>query len=153
MTHPRIVPRTRTGGEVTQVIDLSVIHAIVYVAPADHERWVEPELARSHATVQVASGVADIVFALGEGSGPRPQLLVIDLDLLSGGELFHLHQIRDLGWCGTLIALGNVPPSLRASLKISRVFPRPFLDNALRIAVSEHRSAMELRTQLLPVTR
>jgi hypothetical protein len=86
-----------------------------------------------------------------EETGPRPQILVIDLDALTAGELFHVHQIREHGWCGTIVALGQVPPSLRASLKIARVIRAPFVDRALSDEITTYRCATEVRTMQLPV--
>jgi hypothetical protein len=152
--HPRTMARgTRTTDPsmTTQVIERTVVHAIVYAPTEERGRWVEQELARGSTTIQVAAGVAEVVAALVEDSGPRPQILIIDLDALTAGELFHLHQIRELGWCGTIVALGAVPPSLRVSLKITRVIPPPFVEDALADEVIKHRCATEMQTMPLPI--
>jgi hypothetical protein len=133
------------------VIERTVVHAIVYSPTAERGRWVEHELARGGTTVQHAAGVKDVVSALIDDTGPRPQILVIDLDALSAGELFHLHQIREAGWCGTIVALGMIPPSLRVSLKINRVIPPPFVEDALADEIIKHRCATEMQTMPLPI--
>ncbi|MEO8703865.1 MAG: hypothetical protein ABI867_27690 [Kofleriaceae bacterium] len=128
-----------------------MVHAIVYSPTEARGKWVEHELARGGTTVQVAKAVHEVVTALVDDSGPRPQILVIDLDALSAGELFHLHQVRELGWCGTMVALGVVPPSLRVSLKINRVIPPPFVEDALADEIIKHRCATEMQTMPLPI--
>jgi len=153
--HPRLMARgTRSGHpeSTTQVIGLKVIHAIVYAPSPDRRQWVERELAHGPTTVQVASDVAEVVSVL-VGDGPHAQMLVIDIDALSAGELLHVHQIREHGWCGTIVALGLVPPSLRHSLKVARAIPPPFVEAALTDEVVKHRCATEGQTARIPVVR
>lgn len=123
---------------------------IVYSPIEDRQRWVENELSDGNATIQLARSVAHVVAALVEDPAPRPQLLVIDIDALSAGELFHLHQIRERGWFGAVVALGSVPVSLRVSLGIVRAIGVPFIPDALRQELVKHRCAVECQTTQIP---
>ncbi|MBA2541525.1 MAG: hypothetical protein H0V17_17920 [Deltaproteobacteria bacterium] len=124
-------------------------YVIVYSPTPERKQWVEQELTVD-VTLQFVHDVGELVSVLTEDSRTRPQLLVVDLDLLSAGELFHLHKIREHGWCGALIALGHVPPSLRTSLQITRVFRPPFLEHALADELVRYRCATEEKTMPLP---
>ena len=148
--HPRVVTRgrPRPPEAITQVIS-RVIHVLVYAPVAERKAWIDREL-MVDTTIQIAHDVGDVVRALVEDSRSRPQFLVIDLDALSAGELFHLHEIRERGWCGEIIALGQVPPSLRSSLQIGRVL-RSQTDNALAGELAKYRCATEERTMPLPI--
>lgn len=154
LAHPRVVTRSRVKEPetTTQVIARSVLHVLVYVPCAERKRWVDREL-EIDTTIQVASGVAEVVSALVEEARARPQVLVIDVDDLSGGELFHLHHIRERGWWGAIIALGDVPASLRASLQITRVIRAPFADQALAEELGNFRFATQEQTAPIPIVR
>ena len=147
--HPHVLVRRTKPGTITQVISRPVIHVVVYAPTPERREWVEQELTVD-ATIQLAHGVDELVSTLIEDAHPRPQLLVVDLDRLSAGELFHLHKIREHGWCGGLIALGQVPPSLRASLQVTRVLGAPFLEHALADELVRSRCATEEKTMPLP---
>lgn len=115
---------------------------------------MENELARCGTASIQARSVAHVVASLvGLADGPRPQLAIIDLDALTAGELFHLHRIREQGWGGTLVALGKVPLSLRASLGIARTIPPPFVEDSLCDEVVRHVEDSKATTVpiLLPV--
>lgn len=84
------------------------------------ERWLA-DLEGSNASVQIGRTVAGVISALVDDPPPRPQLLVLDLDALTPGELMELHSLRDLGWTGMLVVEGQVPRSLAVSLRIEYV--------------------------------
>lgn len=152
-SHPRTSSRgyrTRESEAITQVLSRIVIHVIVYAPAPERKAWIDREL-MVDTTIQVAQDVRELVSVLTGDTRTRPQMLVIDLDALSPGELFHLHQIREHGWCGAIIALGQVPPSLRASLQITRVIKPPFVDEALSDELAKYRCATEVRTMPIPV--
>lgn len=150
IAHPRVLTRrSREPEQITQVISRTVIHVLVYAPNPERKQWVDQELSMDTA-IQVAHDVGEVVTALIEDSR-RPQILVIDLDPLSAGELFHLHQIRELGWCGTIIALGQVPSSLRSSLQVTRVIRPPFSEHALANELVRYRCATEEQTMPIPI--
>lgn len=113
-------------------------NGILIFAPDDKVmRWIEEELAELLLTRQVARSAREIVSALVEDPPPRPQLLVADFDSLTAGDVLGLHAIRDHGWFGSLIALGDVSDELRASLNIERILARPLGSEVLRKAVTQ----------------
>jgi hypothetical protein len=126
--------------------------ALVYSRFAERVRWIENELARAGTASTIARSVGQVVETLiGDIEHARPHMLIIDLDTLSAGELFHLHRVRELGWSGTLIALGKIPPSLRASLGVDRTIPPPFVEDALCEEILQHARQSVARTMPLPV--
>ena len=153
LPHPRVLTREtriREPEQVTQVLQRTVIHVLLYVPNPEHKPWIDRELGGDSA-IQVAQNVSELVAAVVEDSRTRPQIVVVDLDSLSAGELFHLHEIRERGWCGVIVALGQVPPSLRASLQITSVIRAPFAKNALADELVRYRCATAERTMPLPI--
>jgi hypothetical protein len=133
------IPPQMARGSAAKLEIVTDVRALVYSRFPERTRWMENELARSGTPPQVARNIAHVVQLLtGMTDAPRPQLLVVDLDALTAGELFHLHRIRELGWGGTLIVLGKIPMSLRASLGIDRAVPPPYVEDALTETVSQH---------------
>lgn len=137
--------------------DLHVIcepRALLFSRLPERSRWMESEVVRTGLVVSTARNVAQLVELLvGETTDPRPRptLAIIDLDALSAGELFHLHRIRELGWGGTLVALGKVPMSLRSSLGIARTVSPPFVEDALREEVQQHVLDSQASTMPIPL--
>ena len=144
-------PRTFARGTRNEIDDPTGVRAIVYAPAPERQRWVEQELIRKSTIIQVGRSVSHLVAALVEDPAPRPQVLVIDLDALDAGELFHLHQIRERGWCGTIVALGRVPHALRASLGIDTVIAPPFVEDALGEAIAKHREDLSHVTVPIPL--
>ena len=108
--HPRLHNRTVPEGPVSPG---DVVRVLVY-APA-RAAALETELADKTVLVQIGFSIAQVVSALIEDPPPRPQILIADFDDMSPGEIMHLHVLREQGWFGRIIALGNLPPSLRSS--------------------------------------
>lgn len=113
------------------------MRVLVYARQAPRASWVETELQHRVVMVQLGFSVAQVVSALTEDPPPRPQILVADFDDMDAGELFHLQVLREQGWFGRIIALGDVPETLCQSLSIERVIGMPFPRDALRDAISE----------------
>jgi hypothetical protein len=111
-------------------------------------RWIEEELAGEPLSLAQARTVTDIVRALVDDPPPRPQLLVADLEHLSGTEIVELSGLRDEGWYGSVIALGAVPEVLRTTLDIECVLARPFGSEVLRKMV--HVVGLERATARIP---
>jgi len=142
--HPRTAPRGTSDDPVG-------VRVIIYSVVAERLHWIEQELARGRAMVQVGRSVTHIVAALVEDPAPRPQILVIDLDAVPAGELFHLHSIREQGWCGTIVALGTIPQSLRSSLAIDKVIAPPFASDSLCEEIAKHRVGTTAQTVRIPL--
>ena len=130
----------------------SDIRAVAFSRVSERRRWIENELGRCGRPTLIPQSIAELVqILLGETGAPRPQLLVIDLDALTAGELFHLHRIRERGWSGTLIVLGRVPPSLRVSLGVDRALLPPFVEDALSEVVARHVHGSNATTVPIPL--
>jgi len=99
----------------------------------------------------MARGLRYLIDTLIEDPPPRPQVLVVDVDLMSPGELLELHAVRDGGWCGHIIAIGEVPLALRRSLGAETVLDHDFRPEALYEAVSA--LPFDAATIPLPVLR
>ncbi len=113
------------------------LRVIVYAPSEQRAAWIDSELTRVEALVQIARSVAQIIDALVEDPPPRPQVLVVDLDSIAPGDLLYLHLIRERGWCGRIIGLGTAPQALRASLGIERMLNTPFVRDSLSDAINE----------------
>ena len=116
----------------------------------DEARADELERALDGYTIQLSRSTNTLIAALANDPPPRPQVLVIDLDPLTPIELFELHRLRECGWFGSIIALGDVPKSLRQSLGIETVLPRPE-PAPLHDAIA--RIQFDAKTTRLPVMR
>jgi hypothetical protein len=110
--------------------------------------WIEQELAREAITLQIARSVAHAVSALVEDPPPRATILVCDFDALDPLQLLELHQIRERGWFGVIVGLGDVPAALRTSLAITHVISPPYVTNLLRSAIA--RTGIGLSTTRMP---
>jgi hypothetical protein len=107
-----------------------VVRVLVY-APR-RAAALEAAIADKTVLVQISFSVDHVVSALVEDPPPRPQILIADFDDLGAGEIMHLHVLREQGWFGRIIALGDLPPALRASLDIERVVAAPLARDVLR---------------------
>lgn len=110
-------PRLRARGSDGPITDRR-LRALVF-AP-DHETWIRSELAGTNLALSYASSIKHVVRELIEEPAPRPQLLIVDFNSMSAGELLHLHSIREQGWFGRVVALGRIPASLRKSMNVER---------------------------------
>jgi hypothetical protein len=122
-THPRVRRRTTR--------DEPALRVIVFAPDTESLAWIETEVERIAALLQHGRNIEHVISALVEDPPPRPQVLIVDFDAISGGDLMQLHSIRERGWFGTIIGLGYVPPPLRASLSIDHVLRAPFALDSL----------------------
>lgn len=153
---PSAHPRTRSREAPKPLLSLELDpiaadspRAIVY-ARTERASWIDRELERTDTVVQIARSIAHIISATVDDPPPRPQILIIDIDGLSAGELLELHAVRERGWCGTIIALGRAPAALRRSLAIGCVLGAPFIDDALRDQITAYREAASTATIPIP---
>jgi hypothetical protein len=121
---------------------------MVYAPAAARAAWIDSETASADAIVQIGRTVAQVIAALIEDPAPRPQVLIVDFDAITPGELLDLHRIRE-GWFGTILGIGVVPASLRSSLGIERVLNTPLGTGALRDALDD--LGFSAQTKRIPV--
>jgi len=124
---------------------------LLFAPDASVMTWIERALDNRPYVFQVAQTAKEIVTILVDDPPPRPQLLVADFDALSAAEALGVHAIRDRGWFGAVVALGNVSRSLCASLNINAVLPRPLDPVLLREAVGALR--LDDATTRIPTIR
>jgi hypothetical protein len=125
--HPRLHNRTVQEHPVSPG---DVVRVLVY-APK-RAAALEVELADKTVIIQIGFSVAQVVSALVEDPPPRPQILIADFDEMGPGEIMHLHVLREQGWFGRIIAIGDLPSALRSSLGVERVVTAPFTRDVLR---------------------
>jgi hypothetical protein len=133
--HPRLF-NTRGMHEDDAVPAGEQIRVLVYAPGSSRTSWIESELAHRSVLVQLGHSVGQVVSALVEDPPPRPQILVADFDDIAPGDLLHLHVLREQGWFGRIIAIGNLPPELCASLAVECVLGPPFARDALRDVIT-----------------
>jgi hypothetical protein len=107
--HPNVQRRDGGGGGGDSDEPVTTIRALVYVVDGARAAWVEEELVDEPITLQIARNVAQAVSALVEDPPPRAQILILDVDSIAPVDLLQLHQIRERGWFGAIIAIGQVP--------------------------------------------
>jgi hypothetical protein len=142
--HPNV--QRRDGGE--QPGGGPTVRALVHVTDSARAQWVEEELADEPITLQIARSIEQVVSALVDDPPPRAQLLIADFDAIAPGDLLHLHQIRERGWFGAIVAIGQVPAPLRSSLSIAHVLVPPLRRHALRNTIT--RTGIGLATTKMP---
>jgi hypothetical protein len=127
------------------------LRTLIFAREPNRAGWIEGELQRAPVTIQVARRVRTVVAALTKDPPPRPDLLIVDFDAISAGELFELHAVRHDGWTGRLIGIGNVPEELRVSLGIREVLNPPLARDQLLDCVAGTRHAVvTLACPILP---
>ena len=110
--------------------------------------WIEEELATEQMTVQVARSVPQVVSALVEDPPPRAAILVADFDAIAPADLLQLHSIRERGWFGAIVGLGDVPVPLKVSLVVANVLAKPLKRGALKAAIA--RAGVGMATTKMP---
>jgi hypothetical protein len=144
--HPNV--QRRDGGGDGGDEPVTTIRALVYVVDTARAAWVEEELVDEPITLQIARNVTQAVSALVEDPPPRAQILILDVDSIAPVDLLQLHQIRERGWFGAIIAIGQVPAALRSSLSIAHVLIPPLRRFALRNTVT--RAGVAMPTTRMP---
>jgi hypothetical protein len=117
------------------------LRTLIFAPERTRAAWIERELCHAPITIQIGRRIRTIVAALVKDPPPRPQLLIVDFDAVSADEIVELHAVRQSGWDGRLIAVGNVWPELRASLAIDDVLAPPLVRDSLLDCVAGTRHA------------
>lgn len=148
--HPNVQRRDGSGGAGSGDggEPSATIRALVYVVDDARMQWVEEELAGEPITLQIGRTAAQVVTALVDDPPPRAQILIVDVDALAPVDLLQLHQIRERGWFGAVVAIGQVPAALRSSLSIGHVLAPPLRRYALRNTIT--RAGIALPTTRMP---
>jgi hypothetical protein len=144
MSHPNVRGRapSPTG---------DVIRVMVFAPDPTIERWIEGELTSRGMTWQVGRTVEHVVAGLVEDPPPRAQVLVADFDAMSALDVLRLHSIREDGWFGILIGLGEVTRELRTSLRVEHVLRPPHVQGALADVIGN--AKLTLATTKIPTIR
>jgi len=145
--HPNVQRRDGSGGSGSDEPS-TTIRALVYVVDDARMQWVEEELVGEPITLQIGRNAAQVVTALVDDPPPRAQILIVDVDALAPVDLLQLHQIRERGWFGAVVAIGQVPAALRSSLSIGHVLAPPLRRYALRNTIT--RAGIALPTTRMP---
>ncbi len=107
------------------------LRTLVFAPDPARAASIDRELSHAPITVQVGRSAHSVVAALTRDPPPRPDVLIVDFDAIAPVDLVELHAIRPGGWSGRLIALGHVPPELRASLGVDHVLATPLVRDSL----------------------
>jgi hypothetical protein len=105
--------------------------------------WVEHETFGERASVEFVDALADIVTRLTLVPPPWPQFLIIDVDAISVADFELLAAIREAGWAGAVIAVGDACDALQRSLGTDLVLPRTFECERLRNAIKRVRVRLQ----------
>lgn len=128
-SHPRVQVRSTDTNP-------ALVRVLVHAPSTERGTWVEAELRHPTIITQIGYSLDAVIAALVLDPPPRPQVLVIDFDELTAGDIMHLHVLREQGWFGRIVALGNVPPSVRDSLRIDHVLGATSEQGALRTSIA-----------------
>lgn len=110
---------------------------LVFAADPDIRRWIEHELFGERVTTDYVDSPAEVVARLTLVPPPWPQLLVVEAALLPCEESETLGAIRQAGWPGMVIAIGEVSDDVERALSIDRVLSRRLGSEILRSAIRD----------------
>lgn len=129
---------------------MSPIRVLVHAPAPGRATWIEAELTHRAIMVQLGLSLSQVVSALIDDPPPRPQILVVDFDAIPPAAVMDLHILRTQGWFGRILAIGDVQPSLCASLTIDTVLSGPLAQGSLRRQIVADTSAIVV-TSRMPV--
>lgn len=112
------------------------LRAMIYAPDPELAEWIERELASLRVTWQVGRTVEHVIAGLTEDPPPRAQMLIADLDAMTPIDVLVLHTVRQQGWFGVIVAIGEVTPELCTSLGIHWALPRRPEDGKLAALVN-----------------
>jgi hypothetical protein len=114
---------------------------LICTSDANLLRSIEHELFGERLSSQVVSSLTDVITNLTLVPPPWPQYLIVDAAELSSADTHLLGAIREAGWQGVVIAIGEASAETRQSLGIDVVLPRSFGTEVLRNAL-KHAAAI-----------
>jgi len=151
-THPRIQARGTRRDDI--VLPGEQIRTMIFAPEPTRAAWIESELSRAPISITIQTGrkVRTVVSALVRDPEPRPKVLIVDFDAVSPGELLELHTIREEGWAGRVIGIGNVTRELAESLGVDHVFAPPLIrDSLLDCIAGTRHAAVTVAMPLIPM--
>ena len=110
---------------------------LVFAADPEVRLWIEHELFGERLTMLVVESLAEVVGSLTLVPPPWPQILVVDTAAIAPADVEVLGAIRHAGWCGHVIAIGEVSDAIHRSLDIDRIVPRTLRCEVLRSALQQ----------------
>jgi len=125
-----------------------VNRVIVFAPDAQTAGWIQHELDGQPVEVQLGGTLEEVIRALVEAPPPRAQILIADFDAMTPADVLRIHALREQGWFGSIVALGEVSDDLRKSLAVDTVLGRPFSRNQLPNAVTAvglHRATTKMK--------
>lgn len=125
--HRAQAPRRRVHGSQERIL--------VFAPDPQVRVWIEHETFGEHYTVETVESIADILTCLTLVPPPWPQFLIVEVDAISREDAELLAAIRDGGWSGIAIAIGDPGKPLQRSLGIDIVLPRTLDYELLRDAL------------------
>jgi hypothetical protein len=108
---------------------------LVFTRDPGFRLWVEHETFGEHVSIELVDALADVVTSLTLVPPPWPGLLIVDVDALPPDEVNGLAAIRDAGWPGIALAVGDAPAWLQRSLSTDVILPRTLKCELLRNAL------------------
>ena len=107
-------------------------HVLILARDPAVLRWIDHELFGERVSSTVVATFADVVASLTLIPPPWPRYLIIDADEISAADSEMLAAIRNAGWTGVVIAIGDVSDAVCRSLDIDITVPRSFGCEVLR---------------------
>lgn len=108
---------------------------LVYAPDPELRLWIEHELFGERVTSQIVDSLGDVATTLTLVPPPWPQLLIVDVTAISSGDVETLRAVRESGWSGVVIAIGEPSETLHRALGIDLALPATRTPEALRTAM------------------
>src|SRR2546423_14733713 len=86
---------------------------LIFVRDPELRRWIDHELFGEAITSEYVEALTDVVTSLTLVPPPWPQYLIVDVADISSSDVEQLASIRDAGWLGKVIAIGDPPASMQ----------------------------------------
>ena len=143
--HRTRMPRRRVRGN-------EQCRVLIYAPDPEVRRWVEHELFAEAVNPHAVESLADVVTTLTLVPPPWPQILIIDADAIGPADLDLLRTIRESGWAGSVISIGEPSNGMQRCLDVDIALPRTFKSEMLRTAIKPivHRERPTIPIRRIP---
>ena len=123
---------------------------LIYARDAALLRSIEHDLFGERVSSHVVDSLTSVVASLTLIPPPWPQYLILDVTEISPADVQLLGAIREAGWPGVVIAIGDASGEMRHTLGTDVVLPRNFGNEVLRNALKDSTMARQpVRTREL----